>query len=101
MKNVPVNTLTAKEETMMTLSRIPKVHVTMSVYDYADLLRKYAPTTVAVWHSPSTGELKAGRRDTVNRDVTLPRNGTMCLDDDLDTLFGLVDGEKEDTADEE
>lgn len=27
----------------MTFSRVPDVHVKMSVYDYADLLRKYAP----------------------------------------------------------
>ena len=31
--------------------------------------------------------------------MTLPRNGVMCLDDDLDVLFGLAD-EKKETANE-
>lgn len=33
--------------------------------------------------------------------MTLPREGTLCLDDELDTLFSLVDEKKEDTADGE
>ena len=44
---------------------------------------------MTVWYVPSTRELKAGLRDTADKDVTLPRNGVMCLDDDLDTLFNL------------
>lgn len=67
----------------------------MSVYDYADLLRKYAPPSVCVWYTPSTGELKAGLRDTADRDITLLRNGEMCFDDDLDTLFGLAEEKKQ------
>ena len=82
---------------MRTFSHIPNVTVKMSVYDYADLLRKYAPPAAAVWYMPSTGELKAGLRDTADKDVILPRNGLMCLDDDLDTLFGLTDKRKEAT----
>lgn len=74
---------------MRTSSHTPNVTVKMSVYDYADLLRNYAPPTATVWYMPSTGELKAGLRDTAVEDVTLPRNGVMCLDDDLDTLFGI------------
>ena len=77
----------------MAFSTTPTVTVKMSVYDYADLLRKYAPPTVCVWYMPSTRELKAGLRDTADKDIVLPRNGEMCLDNDLDTLFSLV-GEK-------
>lgn len=75
----------------MAFIETPTVQVKMSVYDYADLLRKYAPPTVCVWYMPSTRELKAGFRDTADKDIVLLRNGEMCLDDDLDTLFSLVE----------
>lgn len=80
---------------MRTFSHIPNVIVKMSVYDYADLLRKYAPPSVCVWYMQSTGELKTGLRDTADRDIVLPRDGEMCLDDDLDTLFSLVEEKKQ------
>lgn len=75
---------------MRTFSHIPNITVKMSVYDYADVLRTYAPPSVCVWYMPNTGELKAGLRDSSDTYVTLPRNGTMCLDDDLNVLFGLI-----------
>jgi hypothetical protein len=76
---------------------MPEVSVKMSVYDYADLLNAYAPVGVSVWYSPASGELSAGLRDTADKDVTLPRNGVMCLDNDLDVLFGLADKREEET----
>lgn len=79
---------------MRTFSHKPNVIVKMSVYDYADLLRKYAPPTVCVWYMPSTRELKAGFRDTADKDIVLQMNGEMCLDDDIDTLFSLVKDKK-------
>ena len=38
----------------MAFNKIPEVLVKMSVYDYADLLRKYAPPSVCVWYTPLT-----------------------------------------------
>lgn len=79
---------------MRTFSHGPSVVVKMSVYDYANLLREYAPPSVCVWYVPSTRELKAGFRDTADKDIVLQMNGEMWLDDDLDTLFSLVEDRK-------
>ena len=71
---------------------MPSVVVKMNVYDWADLLQRYAPACVSVWYEPRTGKLKAGLQDTSDNDVTLPQpqNGELCLDEALGVLFGLV-----------
>lgn len=68
----------------MAFNKIPEVIVRMSVYDYAGLLRSYAPKRVSVWYSPSGGKLNAGLRDTADCDVVLDTAGEVSLDKDLD-----------------